>query len=138
MSTINTNVHTFRNPKINVHNMASQVSLAFMKCLFREGEDTTNNVQVEGPTNIFHLHPERLEEQRELVKACLAELPPIFKEGYSSMKLCKNKDGDHWTGNQKNCQELVIMAVGLNLMSYCTPRDVWSAMPGGVPYVIVN
>ena len=138
MSNTNTNVQTSIVPQITVHNMASQVSLAFMKCLFREGEDTTNNVRVEGITNIFHLHPKRLEEQRELVKACLAELPPIFKEGYSFLKLCENKHGDHWTGMHKTCQELVVMAVGLNLMSYCLPREVWPALPGGVPYVIVN
>ena len=125
-------------PTINVHNMASQVNLAFRKCLFREEEDKTNYVRVEGLTNIFCLHPERLEEQRELVKACLDELPPIFKEGYSFLKLCENKDGDLWTGMQRTCQELVVMAVGLNLMSYCLPREVWPVLPGGVPYVIIN
>ena len=125
-------------PNITVHNMSSQVSLAFMKCLFKEGEDTTNNVRVEGLTNIFHLHPQRLEEQRELIKAIIDELPPIFKEGYTFLKLCENKDGDQWTGMHKTCQELVVMAVGLGLMSYCLPREVWPVLPGGVPYVIVN
>ena len=113
-------------PTINVHNMANQVNLAFRKCLFSEEEDKTNYVRVEGLTNIFCLHPDRLEEQRELVKACLDELPPIFKEG------------DMWTGMQRTCQELVVMAIGLDLMSYCLPREVWPVLPGGVPYVIIN
>ena len=125
-------------PKVTVRNMANQISMAFLQCLFREGEDTTKNVRVEGITSIFHLHPERLEEQRELIKACLEELPPIFKEGYSFLKLCENKDGDQWTGMHKTCQELMVMAVGLDLMSYCLPREVWPALPGGVPYVIIN
>ena len=143
MSIINTDVQqntvqATSIPTITVHNMATLVNQAFMKCLFKEDEDKTNHVRVEGITNIFGLHPERLEEQRELVTALVAELPPIFKEGYSFLKLCENKDGEQWTGLQRTMQELMVMAVGLELMSYCLPREVWPVLPGGVPYVIVN
>ena len=126
------------NIHVDASNMASLVNQTFQKCLFKDGEDTTNQVQVEGITNIFGLHPQRLEEQRETVTALVAELPPIFKEGYSFLKLCENKNGEQWTGLQRTMQELMVMAVGLELMSYCLPREVWPVLPGGVPYVIFN
>ncbi len=65
---------------VTATNMSSLVENAFMSCLFNEGEDTTNYVRVEGLWSTFGLHPQRLEEKRELVTALLAELPAEFKE----------------------------------------------------------
>jgi len=71
---------------VNATNMSKLTNNAFMDCLFKEGEDTTNHVKVEGLTSMFGLHLQRLEEKRELVTALLAELPAEFKEGWSFLK----------------------------------------------------
>ena len=123
---------------ITATNMSELVSKSFMECLFKDGEDTSNYVKVEGITNNFGLHPQRLEEQRELVTAMLAELPVEFKEGYTFLKFCTNKNGELWTGEHRVCEELIVMAIGLGLMSYCFPRKMWAILPGGVPYIIVK
>lgn len=123
---------------VTTSNMSELTHTAFTECLFKEGEDTTNHVKVEGITSMFGLHPQRLEEKRELVKALLAELPEEFKEGYSFLSLCTTKNGELWTGEHGICEQLVVMAIGLDLMSYCMPRQIWSALPGGVPYVIIK
>ncbi len=123
---------------ITAYNMSELTQNAFMDCLFKEGEDTTNHVKVEGIVNMFGLHPQRLEEKRELVTALLAELPTEFKKGYTFLNLCTTKNGVQWTDEQRICEQLIVMAIGLDLMSYCFPREMWEILPGGVPYVMIK
>lgn len=123
---------------VTATNMSELTSNAFMDCLFEEGEDTTNHVKVEGLTSMFGLHPQRLEEKRELVTALLAELPAEFKEGWSFLNLCTTKDGEQWTDMHLVCEQLVVMAIGLGLMEYCMPREMWVILPGGVPYLMIK
>ena len=126
------------NINVTASNMSELTRNAFMDCLFKEGEDTTNHVKVEGITSMFGLHPQRLEEKRELVTALLAELPEEFKEGYTLLNFCTTKDGDQWTGEHRVCEQLIVMAIGLNLMEYCMPREMWAVLPGGVPYIMIK
>ena len=123
---------------ITAENMSKIVTETLKKCFFEEGEDTSNFVKVEGISYIFGFHPERLEEQREIVTVLLAELPEEFKKGYSFLYLCKNKNGELWTDSQAVCEQLVVMAIGLDLMEYCLPREMWFILHGGVPYLIVK
>ena len=127
-----------KNIVITATNMSELVRNSFMKCLFKEGEDTSNYVKVEGIMKNFGLHPQRLEEQRELVTAMLAELPVEFKDGWTFLNICANKNGELWTGEHSVCEQLIVMAIGLNLMDYCFPREIWAILPGGVPYLIVK
>lgn len=126
------------NINVTAANMAELTTNAFMDCLFKEGEDTTNYVKVEGLTSMFGLHPQRLEEKRELVTALFSELPANFKEGWTFLNLCITKDGEQWTNMQRICEQLVVMAIGLELMEYCMPREMWAILPGGVPYLIIK
>ena len=126
------------NINVTASNMSELTTNAFMDCLFKEGEDTTNHVKVEGLTSMFGLHPQRLEEKRELVTALLAELPAEFKEGWSFLNLCTTKDGEQWTDMHLVCEQLVVMAIGLGLMEYCMPREMWVILPGGVPYLMIK
>lgn len=126
------------NINVTASNMSELTRNAFMDCLFKEGEDTTNHVKVEGIISMFGLHPQRLEEKRELVTALLAELPEEFKEGYTLLNFCTTKDGEQWTGEHRVCEQLIVMAIGLNLMEYCMPREMWAVLPGGVPYIMIK
>lgn len=122
----------------NIADLATNLHNAFVDCLFKDNEDTTHNIKVEGITCTFHLHPERLESKRELVQNFLNNLPSEFAEGYTFMALPFTKTGAQW-GEQPNAQELMVMAIGLNLMTYCFPKERWNVLPGGVPYVqLVN
>ena len=123
---------------VTATNMSELTQKAFMDCLFKKGEDTTNHVKVEGLTSMFGLHPQRLEEKRELVLALLAELPAEFKEGWTFLNLCTTKDGEQWTDMHRICEQMVVMAIGLGLMEYCIPREMWKILPGGVPYLIIK
>ena len=124
--------------EIRVDNMSELVNEAFIDCLFREGENHINYVRVEGITSVYDFHPERLEEKRELVKGLLAELPEPFKQGWTFLNLCENKNGEQWTGLHRRCEQLVVLAIGLDLMEYSFKRERWFMLPGGVPYVTVK
>ena len=126
------------NINVTASNMSELTTNAFMDCLFKEGEDTTNHVNVEGLTSMFGLHPQRLEEKRELVTALLAELPAEFKKGWSFLNLCTTKNGEQWTGMHDVCEQLAVMAIGLGLMEYCLPREMWAILPGGMPYLTIK
>lgn len=124
--------------KISATNMAQLLEEAFAKCLFKEGEDTTGMIAVEGIVHKYGFHPERLQEQKKTIKALVAELPAQFKEGWSFLNLCMTKDNREWTGVQLRMEQLMVMAIGLDIMAYCMPREMWQILPGGVPYVIVK
>lgn len=123
--------------KIKLEQMAEKVEESFRRCLFEENEDTSNYVEVCGISCNYGLHPQRLEGERENIKAILEELPEEFKKGYTFLALCYDKEKRLWTGDQRICEQLVVMAIGLKLMSYCLPYEMWSALPGGMPYVII-
>ncbi|HEY6110040.1 MAG TPA: hypothetical protein VIV56_14170, partial [Gemmatimonadales bacterium] len=57
------------------------VSAVFMDCLYRDGEDTTGHVEVEGIVTRFWLNPQRLSRHYEAIRALLAELPDEFRSG---------------------------------------------------------
>lgn len=126
------------NITITAADMSQLVEHAMNVSMFDEGRDSSSPVTVEGIVHTFAFNAERLEQEREHITSLLAELPEEFKEGYTFLNLCTNKDGVLWTGDHMVCEELVAMAIGLDLMSFCLPREMWSCLPGGMPYVIVK
>lgn len=123
---------------ITVSNMSELTVKAFLDCLFKEGEDTTDYVLVEGITGMFGLHPQRLEEKREFVTAILAELSTDFKEGENFFHLFFTKDDEQWTDNPYVGEQLVVMAIGLGLMEYCEPKNKQEFLPGWVRYLMIK
>ena len=98
-------------------------------------------VIVEGVTSTFYLNPERLNKKKNQVIKWLSELEDGFMKGkgggQSFLNLCQTKDGVQW-GEHQDCQNLVVLAIGLELMNYCAPKEMWSVFPGGMPYLVVN
>lgn len=123
------------------------VEEAIKDCLFLEhevaepGVPPEGAVLVEGITGKYGFHPERLEEKREQVQAWLDELPDAFKAtaggGWSFLNMCNTRNDEQWTGLHQRMEQLMCLAMGLGLMTYCLPREMWSALPGGMPYVMI-
>lgn len=109
----------------------------FMDCLFDDEEPRDKYVPVEGITVNIAFHPERLESKRSFIKACVAELNADFTEGggMTFLNLCEDKNGNQWTSFHRVMEELVLMSIGLNEAHFCLPKDMWSVLPGGMPYV---
>jgi len=127
-----------------------RVEHAFRDCLYKDVEITTLSkggvpegaVIVEGIRGKYGFHPDRLEQQRTEVSTWLHALPREFHEtgggGWSFLNACNQANGVQWTGLHQRMEELFCLAIGLGLAECQLPREVWSALPGGVPYYVVK
>ena len=119
-----------------------KVNAIFLDCLFRDGEDTTNHVAVEGVVRNIGFHPERLESHRAEIETMLAELPDEFKEdgggGMSFLQACNDKHGNQWTGFHQRMEQLFQLGGGIGKVKSLVPREMWPSLPGGMPYYVIT
>ena len=119
-----------------------RVNAVFMDCLFRDGEDTSKHVKAEGIVRNVEFHPERLESHRAEIVAMLDELPEQFQEksggGWSFLNACNDKHGNQWTGLHQTMEQLFQLGIGIGKVKSLIPREMWSALPGGMPYYVVT
>lgn len=120
---------------------AKNVLETLRRCLFKDGEETTDAVKVEGITAIMGFHPDRLEEQKAAIEAMLDELPEEFKQssggGWSFLNACNDRRGKQWTGLHKDMEILFCLGIATGRVRCQLPREVWPSLPGGVPYYII-
>ena len=114
------------------------VEAIFADCLFKDNEDKTNYIAVEGIAHNFGFHPERLESHRAEIRELLDELPAEFKEGWSFLMACNDKHGNQWTGLHLIMEQLFCLGMGLGMVNCLMPKEFWSDLPGGMPYYQVN
>lgn len=123
------------------------VNTTFLDCLFRpeeiiNGETPAEAVIVEGILTKFGFHPQRLESHRAEVANWLLALPQEFMRsrggGWSFLNACNDRTGAQWTDFHQRMDQLFSMGIGLGLASYLMPRDMWDALPGGMPYIGVD
>lgn len=118
-----------------------RVEAIFMDCLFRDGEDTSKHVKAEGITTNVGFHPERLEAHKAEVEALLGELPDEFKEkgggGMSFLNACNDRRGNQWTSFHRIMEQLFQLGVATGTAKLLMPREMWGALPGGMPYYVV-
>lgn len=107
----------------------------------KDGEIPADAVIVEGIQMKVGMKKERLESYRQEVTEMLAELPENFHKsgggGWTFLNACMDKQGNQW-GEHSNVDELLILGQGLGLVTYCLPRELWSVLPGGMPYFVVD
>jgi hypothetical protein len=113
----------------------------FVDCLFlpaeiHDGKPPADAILVEGIMMNVGFHPGRLEGHRAEVEGFLAELPDVFKDGMTFLNMAEDRHGNLW-GEHRNMEQLVLLAIGLKRMAFCMPKALWSAFPGGMPYVQV-
>lgn len=123
------------------------VDAVFKDCLFRDeevpdGKPPADAVIVEGVMNTIGFHRERLESHRAEMQGWLAMLPLEFRKngggGWSFLNACNQADGEQWTGLHQRMDQLFTLAIGLGLARWQLPREMWSALPGGMPYVQID
>lgn len=130
-------------PATERKSLASRVEDVLKDCLYRDeeigdGKVPDDAVVVSGVVNTFALHPARVVAHKADIAALCNELPDTFQRsgggGWSFLNLCQTKDGELW-GEHRNCEQLVVLAIASGQGSYPLPREMWSALPGSVPYV---
>lgn len=113
----------------------------FNDCLFKDNESHSEYLPAKGLTMSVGFHPERTEkhasEIHELCMNLLAEFQEDIGGGHSFLYMCMDKDGNYCM-EQPTAQELLLLGIATGWMSFLMPREVWSVLPGGVPFVVVN
>ena len=119
---------------------------AVLDSLFKDQEvpdrkPPADAVIVDGALGKMAFHSGRLETHPQEVADALRQLPDQFHEGkgsgWSFLNACMDKDGNQW-GEHVNVNELMVLGLGLGLVRYCLPREMWLSLPGSMPYFSVN
>jgi len=119
---------------------AKNVDQILMDCFFRDDEDKSQAVIVEGIMARFGFHPHRLTSHRKEIGELLAELPDDFHQdkggGMSFFNACMTRDGEQW-GEHVNIEQLLVLGIATGQAKTCLPRELWGVFPGGMPYFVV-
>lgn len=72
----------------------------------------------------------------------LSELPKEFKKesggGMSFLNACNTSKGEQWTGEHAKMEQLFALGIASGMVECLLPRELWSSLPGGVPYYVVT
>ena len=121
---------------------SKKVKEIFLDSLYREDEnDHSNAILVNGITKKIGFHPERLNQHKVEIEELLDELDEKFKNsvggGYSFLCANIDKHGNHW-GEHINMEELFLLGIGIGKVRYLFPREFWKALPGSLPYLVID
>ena len=126
---------------------SANVNEVAKRCLFTDEELLVPGVApegaiiVEGIVNRYAFHPDRLGASTAEIAAMLDCLDDAFKTdgggGMSFLNACVTKDGEHW-GEHPTMGMLFALGIGAGLAKYTMPREMWSVLPGSVPYITVD
>lgn len=123
---------------------ANAVAEILSDCLYTDeeipnGEPPEDAVLVEGVLSNFGLHPGRLETHKAEIAELLAQLPTNFQPlpdgggGWSFLNACMTEGGVQW-GEHRDIERLVVLGIATEQASFSMPRDMWSILPGSLPY----
>ena len=128
---------------MNTNTMAltsTNVEKLIVACLFADGEDASNTVLAEGLMHTYGFDPYKLNENYQAIINLLDQLPDNFKNsgggGWLFLNACMTKENKLW-GQHRDVENLIVLGIAINKVAYLTPRETWSAFPGGVPYFAV-
>lgn len=107
----------------------------------KNGEPSDSFVVVEGIVTTMVFDKEKIEKRKEDIRSMLSELPETFREdkggGWSFLNACMRQDGVQWS-EHRDMESLFCLGIAAGLANWLMPKDLWAAMPGGMPYVAIN
>ena len=120
---------------------AEKVDQIFMDCLFKEQpQEGAEYIPGKGIMLNIGFDPVKIEEHAEAINELLHELPEPFMAddggGYSFLAACEDKHGNHWA-EHSTMDKLFTLGFASGYAKCLLPREVWSALPGGMPYIVV-
>jgi len=121
---------------------SERIEAIFRECLFEEGEDYADFCKGEGVMANVGFHLARLESHRQEIEAVLDLLPYPFREakggGWSFLNACYDRNGHHWTSSHQRMEQLFTLGNALGRVKFFMPRELWSTLPGGMPYLVIT
>jgi hypothetical protein len=127
--------------------LAERIEGILKDCLYRDeelpadGSIPEGTIKVQGLVRNFGFHPGRIVQHKEEVRDCLNQMPDEFHKerggGCSFLNLCMDRSGHQW-GEHTNVEQLVVLGIAAGFAAYQMPREMWSVLPGGMPYIVFN
>lgn len=119
----------------------SKVNEVFTDCLFKsEPEPGTKFIPVRGIVTNVGFVPKKINDYSLTIKMMLNELDDKFKEdiggGWSFLMMAVDKSGNQWA-DHKTMEQLMLLGLAAGWLKYQLPRKLWTALAGGVPYVVI-
>lgn len=129
------------------------VSKLFLACLVSEAELAARYPAgdpefqtVAGIVTVVLLHRRRVAAAREEIAGLLAELPDEFRSvdnpngggGWTFLNACLDRHGNQWTGVHQTMEQLFLLGMAAGLVTELMPRELWSSLPGGMPYYVID
>lgn len=119
----------------------------FRDCLFQKDEIVDGKPMTEPLVpdtwimNRVGFNRERVEKHEVEILKLLDNFSPEFYSdgggGMSFLNLCVTADGDQW-GEHQTMEQLCQLGSAVGAVSFLLPREVWPALPGGMPYLVIN
>jgi hypothetical protein len=124
--------------------MSQRVTEIFEDCLTSDPESVTA-LKIEGIIHNAVFDRAKLADYHTEIGELLSELPEPFQPadqggggGWSFLNACDDKHGNQWTGFHLVMEQLFLLGIATGQASVPMPRDLWSILPGGMPYVSVH
>jgi hypothetical protein len=100
-----------------------------------------DEMSVCGIVSTFSYDPAKIDQHYDEIVDLLSQLPDSFKTsgggGMSFLNACVDRDGNQWTGEHSVMEMLFLLGKATGHVSECLPRELWSVLPGGMPYYCV-
>lgn len=113
------------------------VEAVFADCLADTAEYTLKGVLIEVAFN-----REKIVEHEQDIMQMLMQLPKEFHRpggcGWSFLNMCIDKNGNQWNDFHQTQDKLVCLCRSIGAVEFLMPRDLWKALPGGMPYIVIN
>lgn len=125
------------------------VDNVFRGCLYADNELPVDGsvpgdcVRVKGVMMNVGFNPVRLAAHSEEIVDLLSQLPKEFYSsetsggGWSFLNACMDSHGAQW-GEHRDVDALYMLGQAIGVVKVLLPREMWSALPGGMPYFSVN
>lgn len=123
---------------------SKNVETIFMSCLFEDTEEANddNTVIARGIVIDVEFNSEQLNKQEDNIYSMLKELPQEFFRdgggGWSFLKACNDKHGVQWTSLHQTMEQLFLLGMAIGKVKSRLPKEMWSALPGGMPYYVIE
>lgn len=122
-----------------------EVNKIFLFCLFTDEEEyikakENGNITMVNGINInVGFNKEKVKIYEQEISNILDNLHPTFKEGWSFLNLCLDKNSSEWTSLHKDMQELLLLGLAIDKLEFCiADKEFWKLMPGNMPYIRVR
>lgn len=119
---------------------AENVEKMMVACLCEEYDETA--IVVQGIRNTVRFEAARIFDNASDIAMLLNQLPPQFHRqiggGWSFLNACFRNDGKQWTGFHSSMENLFLLGIAAGYVKEIFPRDMWSALPGGMPYYVID